>query len=126
MREVRAVIQLRQHAHQTEAPDGPPTDEFDQAVGGIGLWRDQHRAASVFAVVESEKEAAPLVPILVVVTAQRKGTPAQLNDARKNTEKIAELAQRFEEPIGQGANIGREADAAEIARIAFSGGVRSA
>src|ERR1700751_6168152 len=53
----RAVVEFRQHAEKASASGGSPADEFDEAVGGIGVWCEEHGAAGVFAVVESEKEA---------------------------------------------------------------------
>src|ERR1700739_502125 len=99
MLDVRAVVKSWQHAQKTEAADGPPADEFDKAVGGGGLRSDEHGAAGVLTVVEGEEEGAALVPILVVVTPECKGTAAELHYAQENTEKIAERTEGFEVTI---------------------------
>src|SRR5579863_4395613 len=85
MRDVRAVIELREHAQQPNSSDGPPAYKLDQAVRGIGLRSDEHRAAGEFAVVEGKKKAAALVPIFVVVATQPKRTSPQLHDTNENS-----------------------------------------
>src|SRR5271155_3479299 len=126
MFDVRAVVELREHAQQSDAADRPPADELDQAVGRIGLGRDKHRAAGKFAVAEGKKKAAALVPIFVFIASQTKGAAAQLNDADEDTEQIAEITERLEVAIGQRTNISGETKAEKIERINFAFGVRQA
>jgi hypothetical protein len=90
MLDVRAVVKFWQHAQESEAANGAPADEFDEAVGRVGLRSDEHGAAGVLAVVEREEEAAALVPIFVVVAAKRERTAAELDYAQENAEKITE------------------------------------
>ena len=66
---MRAAIQARQHAQQAEATNRSPTDEFDKAVGRIGIGSDKHGAAGVLAVVESEEKAAACIPFRFVIRA---------------------------------------------------------
>src|SRR5260370_26171139 len=120
--EVRAIVKLRQSAEQAQAADGSPADKFDQAVGRIGMRRDEHVAAGKFAVVEREKEAAAFVPGCVVVAAKGKGAATQLDDAYEDTEQVAEMAERLERTIRCHAHIGRESRAQYIERIEFASG----
>src|SRR5258707_11753347 len=80
MANVSAVVEFGQHAEKTQAADGSPANEFDEAVGGIGVGRDEHRAAGEFAVVECEEQAAAGVPFLFVVGAQDQCAAVQLNN----------------------------------------------
>ena len=70
--------------------------------------------------------AASLVPIFVVIATQRERPPIQLRDAHEDSEQIAEMAERFESPIGERANIRGEPDAEKIERISFAAAVRRA
>ena len=120
MFDVRAVIEFGKHAQQSDASDWPPAHKLDQAVRGIGLRRDEHRAASEFAVAERKKEAAALIPFLVIVATQTKSAAPQLNDAHKHTEQIAKIAERFEIAIGQSTHVRCEAQAKKVERIDFA------
>src|SRR5580658_10111566 len=124
MLDVRAVIKPGQHTQQAEAADGSPAHEFDEPVGGIGLRSDEHRTAREFAVAEGEKQAAAFVPVFVFIAAQTKCSPAQLNDADKHAEQVAEIAERLEIAIGERAHVRSEAEAEKIKRIHFACGVR--
>ena len=105
-----AVVKFRQHAQESEATNGAPADEFDEAVGGIGVRSDQHGAAGVLAVVEGEKEAAALVPIFVIVAAQDEGAAAKLRYANENSEKVADRAEGLEATVGEGGYVSSKSD----------------
>src|ERR1700730_13264094 len=124
MLDVRAVIQFWKHAHQAKSPNGSPPDEFDEPIGRVGVWSDQHRAASVLAVVEGEEQAAAFVPIFFVVAAQCEGPPPQLCHAYENAQQVAKVAERFEIAIRERAYVRGKADAEEIERISLATGVR--
>src|SRR5262249_36402666 len=124
--DVRTVVEPREHTQQSQTADGAPADKFDEAVGGVGLGRDEHRATSVLAVVEGEKKTAPVVPDGFVVAAQRKSTALQLNHADKYAEQITQVAERLEHAIGNRADISREADTENVERINLPTGVRKA
>src|SRR4029077_10041560 len=126
MLDVRAVVKFRQHAQESEAANGAPADEFDQAVGGVGMRSDEHGAAGVLAVVEREEEAAALVPIFVVVAAKSERTAAELDYAQENAEEIAERTERLEVAIRQRCYIGGESHAQQIEGEDFTFGVREA
>ena len=111
MLDVSAVVVSRKHAEKAEAADGAPANEFDETVGGIGLWGDEHSAAGVFAVVESEKEAATFVPVCVTVAAQGEGGATQLDHAGENSEQIADSTERLEHAVRESGNVSGEADA---------------
>ena len=123
MPDVRAVIELRQGAQQADAPDRSPANHLDEPVGRIGVRRNQHRSPRVLAVVEAEEQAAPLVPVGVVIAAQRKGAPAQLHQPQENSQQVAELAERLEAAIRERGHIRRKAEAQQIERIELAGGV---
>src|SRR5258705_6359798 len=122
MFDVGAVVEFRQHAEQAETADRSPADEFDEAIGWIGVGRYQHGAAGEFAVVEGEKQAATGVPFLFVVGAQDEGATLQLRYADENTDQIAEMAERLENTIGDSADIGSESDALNVEGINLAGG----
>src|SRR5580658_8157225 len=124
MFDVRAVIELREHAQQSDAAYRPPADELDQAVRGIGLRRDQHRAAGEFAVAEGKKKAAALVPILIFIASQTKRAASQLNHADEDAEQIAKIAEGLEIAIGQRTDVSGETKAEKIERINVAFGVR--
>src|ERR1700722_15952185 len=88
MFDVRAIVEFWQQPQQTEAADRPPANEFNQAVGGIGIGSNQHGAAGEFAVIEGEEQAAAAVPIFVVIAAQDECAALELNDADENPEEI--------------------------------------
>src|SRR5579859_358623 len=100
MVDVGTVVELGQHAQKAKAADGAPADEFDETVAGIGIGRDEHGAAGVFAVVEGEEEAAAIVPVLLLVAAQGEGAASQLRDPYQDAEKVAERAQGLEVAVG--------------------------
>ena len=56
MFDVRTVVEFGKGSKQSDASDGSPADKFDEAVGGVGIGSDEHGAASVLAVVKSEKQ----------------------------------------------------------------------
>jgi hypothetical protein len=124
MLDVRAVVEFGQHTQKAEAADRSPTDEFDQGVGGVGIRRDQHGAAGVLAVVESEKEAAALVPILVVIAAKRESAAVQLRYANEDTEKIAERAERLEVTVGESCHVSGKSHTQQIECVDRTIGVR--
>src|ERR1700756_4864517 len=126
MSNVSAVVEFRQHAEKTESSDGSPADEFDEAVGGLPVWRDEHGAAGVFAVVEAEKEAAPRVPFCFVIRAQNESATFELNHPDQYTEQITEVAERFENTIGQSADVSSETHAKNVEGIHFAGRMREA
>src|SRR5690348_16386185 len=105
MRNVRAVIQPGKHAQQTEATDGAPANELDQAVGRIGVGSDEHGAAGKFAVIESKKEAARFVPVAVFVTAKAKRSPAKLGNADEYAKQISKITERLKVAIGERAHV---------------------
>src|SRR5882757_1034536 len=121
---VRAVVESRQSAQQAQAPDGAPTNKFDVAVGRIGIGRDEHRAASVLAVVESEEERAAIVPLGVFIAAKRERPATQLRDAHEHAEQIPQRAERLEIAIGERADVRGETEAKNIERIDFAVAVR--
>src|SRR5258707_3617547 len=106
--DVSSVVKLWQHAKEAETADRAPTNEFDQSVSGIGVRRDEHVAAGVFAVVEGEEEAAALVPILIVVAAKCESAAAKLRNSNKHAEERSEVAERLAVAIGQSGNISGE------------------
>ena len=124
MFDMRTVIKTRQCAEQAQPADWAPADKFNEPVGRISLRRDEHRAARILAVVERQEKGAPLVPFLIVIAAQRQGSPAQLHHAHEDAEQIAEIAKRLEHAIGQSGDIRRKANAQKIEGINFAGGVR--
>src|SRR5580704_52759 len=99
MLNVGPVVKLRQHSQQTQPANRSPTHELDVAIGGIGVGRDHHRAAGEFAVVERNKQAAPLIPIFVVVAAERKWAAIQLRYAYQDSKQISQVTERLEPPI---------------------------
>src|SRR5882757_5049 len=123
---VRAVVESRQSAQQIQSPDGAPTNEFDVTVGRIGIGRNEHRAASVLAVVESEEERAAIVPFRVFITAKRERAATQLRDAYEHAEQIPQRAKRLEIAIGECANVRGETEAKNIERIDFAVAMRKA
>src|SRR5580698_5318939 len=124
MLDVRAVVELGEHAQQSDAADRPPADKFDQAVGGISLRGNEHRAAGEFAVAEGKKKAAAFVPFLVIVAPKAKSAAPQLNDAYEDSKQITKITERFEIAIRQRTYIGSETQAKKVERIDFSRGVR--
>src|SRR5580704_4042990 len=101
MLDVCTVIKLGEHAQQSNASDRPPADKFDQAVGGVGLRGNEHRAAGEFAVAERKKKTAAFIPFLVIVATQAKSAAPQLDYTNENSKQIAKITERFEIAIGQ-------------------------
>src|SRR5271154_3664444 len=124
MFDVRAVIKLREHSQQSDAPNRPPAHKLDQAVRRIGLRRDEHGAAGEFAVAERKKKASAFVPLVVVIATQTKSAAPKLNDTHKHAEKIAEIAEGFEIAIGQSTHVRCEAQAQKVERIDFAFSMR--
>src|SRR5713226_5841527 len=67
MLDVRPVVESRKIAQQAEAADRAPSHKFNEPIGGIGIRRDEHRAARVLAVVERQEKRPSLVPFLIVI-----------------------------------------------------------
>src|SRR5207245_9099705 len=84
--EMRAAIQARQHAQQAEATNRSSADEFDEAVGRIGIGSDKHGAAGVLAVVEGEEKAAARVPFGFVIAAQDESAAFELYKSHEHAE----------------------------------------
>jgi len=114
MLQMAAIIEFGQIAEQAETADGAPAHELDETVGRIGIGSDEHGAAGVFAVVKGEEEAAAFVPFGFVVATKDKSASFELNDANENSEKIAEMAERFEDAIGESTDISSEAEAENV------------
>src|SRR6266403_1789980 len=60
MFDVGAVVEFRQHAEQAEAADRSPADEFDEAIGWIGVGRFKSTARERFVTRASREASAPL------------------------------------------------------------------
>src|SRR6267154_2436572 len=110
MTNMSAIVKFWQHAQQAETADRAPANEFDERVRGISIGGDEHGAAGVFAVVEGEKEAEAVVPILIVVATKGESAAAKLRNANKHAEKISERAERLEVAVGQDSHIGRKSN----------------
>src|SRR5271154_6014328 len=102
---MRAIVKTRKQEQHFAAADRSPADELDQAVGGVGIRRDEHGAAGVLAVVEAEEETRAGVPFGFFVAAQRKGAARQPRQKDKDSEQITEMAERFEVTIREGRNV---------------------
>jgi len=50
--------------------------------------------------VEGEEQATPLVPVFVIVAAERESAAVQLRDANEHAEQVAQVTERFEMAIG--------------------------
>src|SRR5882672_9987632 len=109
--DVCAVVQPRQHTEKAQPSDGSPLHKLNVTIGGVRVRRDEHRAARVLAVIESQKKRAAFVPFLILIAAEGEGTPAQLHDTNKNSQKITKVAEWFEHAIGKRGDIGGEANA---------------
>src|SRR5436309_13191589 len=94
MVDMRAIVEPRQVAQQTQPPNRPPADKFDQPICRIGLRRNQHGSTRVLAVVERKKERTPFVPFLVFVAAQREGTAVQLHHPDEYPKQVARSEER--------------------------------
>src|SRR5436305_12735237 len=111
-----AVVDHRQHAKNAQAADRSPANEFDESVGGISVWGDEHGAACVFAVVEGQKEAAAIIPICVRIAAKSEGAAAKLRYAHQDSKKVTEGAQRLKIAVGQSSYVRGESHAYQIER----------
>src|SRR5438874_11213366 len=119
-----AVVQARQHAKQSDTPDRSPADKLDLPIRRVCMRRNEHRPASVFAVVECKKQTAASIPFCFIITAQHKSAALQLSYTNKYAKQIPDVAERLEDAIGDGSNIGRKTEAQNIERINFAGSVR--
>src|SRR5713101_187596 len=120
MLDMSAVIKSWQCAQQAQPSDRAPAHKFNQSVTGIRVRRNKHRAARVFAVVERQKQRTSLVPIRIVIAAQREGAAVQLHNTNENAEQISQMAKRFERTVCESSNVGGETNAQEIKRIDFA------
>src|SRR6266436_3914376 len=120
MLDMSAVIKSWKCAQQAQPSDRAPAHKFNQSVTGIRVRRNKHRAARVFAVVERQKQRTSLVPIRIVIAAQREGAAVQLHNTNENAEQISQMAKRFERTVCESSNVGGETNAQEIKRIDFA------
>src|SRR5277367_2642601 len=111
---MRTVIKSRQHLDQSEPPDRPPTDVFNESVRRVGMRGNQHRAAGVLAVVKCKKQAAPLVPLFLVVCSYFERPAFQLHQSHKYTEQITQMPEWFEPAVRDGADVRRESHAQQV------------
>src|ERR1700688_1996695 len=91
MLHMSAIVNGRQHAQCGESPDGSPMYILNQAVAGVGTWRDPHRPAGVGAVIKSQKKTGAPVPLTIFIAANRKCERPQLRQPHKNSQQISEV-----------------------------------
>src|SRR5438445_11351677 len=107
-------MQPRQHAEQTQPADRSPLNKFDMAIGGIRVRRDEHRAAGVLAVIESQEKRAPLAPFLTLIAANREAPPAQPPGAVEHGTQPTKVPGRTEPAIAHRADVHRQTNASPI------------
>src|SRR5487761_471172 len=123
MLDVRAIKKRMKIAEQSDAPDWPPANIFDQTVARIGLRSDHHFAARKFAIAEGKKQAAAPVEFCSGIGSQRKRAPVKTCQTRQHAQKIAEFAPAFEAPICDFRHIRRESERQQIDVMQFAAGV---
>src|ERR1700739_1827876 len=90
------------------------------------MRRNQHGAAGVLAVIKSQKQAASLVPLQVVIATHLESAPIQLQHLNHNAQQISKVSEWFEDAVGDRADIRGESQAKEVERINRPGGVSQA
>jgi predicted amidohydrolase len=117
---VRAIVEHVQVSQQPEATDGPPKHILDQAVGGVRIGRNHHRAAGKLAVVESQEEARATLDLPIVIEAVGEGAPVKWHQAREDSKEISHMTPTLELAIGKRGGVRGKAHAEEIDKVNHS------
>jgi len=114
MLNMSAVVKRGQVADKSDAPDRPPSYEFDQAVVHFGGWGNHHSAAGEFAVIEGQEKAGATVNVAFAVNAERKRATPESRQAEKDGGLIPDLTPIAEAARPQGGYVGGKSDAENI------------
>src|SRR5260370_42607473 len=82
--DMRAVIQARQIADQSDSPNRTPANVFHQAVVDLGVGSNHHCAPSELAVVKSQEQAASVVEALRAVDSNRKRATVESSQSQND------------------------------------------
>src|SRR5260370_6093771 len=96
---VRSIEKRSQIPQQADSPDRAPADVLDQTVAGRGLRRNPHIASSVLAVVEAEKETAPVVELEVAIRKHREGSAPQPREAQHHPDQGSQFPNGLETAV---------------------------
>src|ERR1700730_13283168 len=101
MVDVRAVIESRQIADQSQAPDGTPTHVLDQSVIHFRQGSNHHGATGELGVAEGDEQEVPTIDFILAIDLQGKGTPPEPRQADEDRRLIANLSPTTETAGGQ-------------------------
>src|SRR5581483_9947874 len=98
MVDVRPIIQSRQVADQSRAPDRAPADVFNQAIVDCCFGSNHHGAARKLAVVKGQEQTGPAVDTLSAINPQRKRPAPETGKTDENGSLISQFPPRAETP----------------------------
>jgi hypothetical protein len=108
MVDVSSVVERWQITDQADAPDWSPAYEFDVSVVDLGLRRDHHGAAGVFAVAEGQEQTGTAVDVGFAIDLQREGAEAKTRQADEDGRLIPDFSPSTEVAGAQVGYVGGE------------------